>query len=81
MAHELRRPAPAWAGALAIDETFLYWATPQESGSVLRARKDANAVLAEVVAEDVRLPFGVAVDDKAVCWSEWTTGKIWCVAK
>lgn len=68
-------------GALAIDETFLYWVTPQESGSVLRARKDADGGPAEVIASDVRVPLGVAVDQKMVCWSERDTGKIWCVAK
>jgi hypothetical protein len=72
---------PSLEGSLAIDDTFLYWVTPQASGFVYRARKDADGGAPEVIASDQRTPLGLAVDDKAVCWSEWERGKIWCVAK
>lgn len=57
-------------GAVAVDESYLYWAQWMRNGNVLRVALAGGDV--QTLAAHQARPLGVAVDDTSVYWTTYT---------
>jgi hypothetical protein len=65
------------SGAIAVDDTYVYWVDRLQIGTIMRLRKPGGTP--EIVARDA-WPIAVAVDSNAVYWSD-EAGNIMRLAK
>ncbi len=72
---ELGGRAVVTVGDIASDESALYWTAAADDGGVYRIAKTGGAV--GVIAEPVRQPGGIDVDDLAVYWTVYAEKQVY----
>jgi hypothetical protein len=65
--------------SVAIDAMHVYW-TDENAGMVQRVRKDGSG-LVEIIGFNQQGPYGLALDDQYVYWSNSITSNIWRAPK
>ena len=65
--------------SVAIDATHVYW-TDENAGMIQRVRKDGSG-LVEIIGFSQQGPYGLALDNQYVYWSNSTSSNIWRAPK